>query len=38
MEGVLFLVHALLYKNSEFCFMALVLKPSSADDNSIVSV
>lgn len=37
MEGVLFLVHALLYKNSGFYFMALVLKPTSADDNSIMS-
>ena len=37
MGGVLSLVHALLYKNSEFYFMALGLKPTSADDNSIVS-
>lgn len=38
MEGVLLLVHALFYKNSEFYFMALALKPSSADVNSITSI
>jgi hypothetical protein len=38
MEGVLLLARALLYKNSEFYFMALVLKPSSADDSSIMSI
>jgi hypothetical protein len=37
MEGVLLLVHALLDKNSELYFMALVLKATSADDNSIMS-
>ena len=38
MEGVLLLVHTLFYKNSEFYFIPLVLKPSSADVNSITSI
>jgi hypothetical protein len=38
MEGVLFLLHTLIYKNSEFYYMALVLKLSPADHSSIVSI
>jgi len=38
MERVLLLVHTLLYKNSESYFIPFVLKPSSADVNSIMSI